>query len=430
MPPKASDPQENYSTMVIFAYAPTGLGHLRVTDALHDGMPFKTKTVVLGAQDMRITYIHRIMSTSQVGRFIFEWFQNGFGEDLFTGLYRNALRSNTKTVYEQVLTLIDQQYTPLKKVVCVCTHFSLAHQLAEIKPKIEAERKVEFNVVVQVTDDSPQGIWYIQGADLITVPSHETKKSLLSYGKDAGLKRAQFEVLPYPLSPLLTAPLSMGQFQQRLAQYNPNSMAKIHVSVPVSGAAVGLKYTENIISTLRRKSDRFIFHIVSKEALYTEDFLAKMKRRDYVKVYSSSSDREVVNAYEHMYKENIIGFEITKPSEQAFKTLISPRQVGGAIMLFTEPVGRQEYDNLIFMRKNELVPLAKEDKEMQYDCFRGLRLLDSYQESADHIMSLFEMNVFHAMSYCQKPSPQNEEQKDEIGSDGVKRFWKTIKRYL
>src|SRR5690606_13870665 len=131
-----SAPLENYSTMIIFAYAPTGLGHLRVTDALHDSMPFKSKTVVLGAQDKRITYIHRIMSISQVGRFIFEWFQNGLGEDVFTNIYRFLLRSNTDTVYKQVLTLIDQQYTLPKKIVCVCTHFSLAHQLAEIKSKI------------------------------------------------------------------------------------------------------------------------------------------------------------------------------------------------------------------------------------------------------------------------------------------------------
>lgn len=420
---------ETSTTMLIFTYAPTGLGHLRVTDALHDSMPFHSKAVLLGAQDKKITYIHRLMSSSKIGRFIFEWFQNGVGEQVFVNLYRNFLRRNTDTLLKQILTLIDQQYSLPKKVVCICTHFSLAHQLAEIKRQVEHERSVEFNVIVQVTDDSPQGIWYIQGADLITVPSYKTKTKLAHYGKIQGLKKTNMTVLPYPLSPLLTKHYTMTEFQRRASQYNPQSKAKIHVSVPVSGAAVGLNYLADLITTLHSISDRFIFHIVSKKAQYTETFLKNMERRAYINIYSSEIDRDVVNAYEQMYRDTCISFEVTKPSEQAFKTLISPRQVGGSILLFTDPVGKQEYDNLDFMQRNRLIPVDTINNKVEYSCYRGLRLLTEPTESAKLIHELLLKNHFFNMSECQMRFNKTDEQKDEIGWNGAERFWQSIKEF-
>lgn len=416
--------------MIIFTYAPTGLGHLRVTDALHDSMPFHSKAVLLGAQDKKITYIHRVLSSSRLGRFIFESFQNGIGEHIFVKLYRSFLRKNTDTIYKQILTLIDQQYIPPKKIVCICTHFSLAHQLAEIKEKVEKNRPVEFIIIVQVTDDSPQGIWYIHGADLITVPSYNTKAKLEQYGKEEGLKKVTFDVLPYPLSPLLTTQYSVTEYQRRLSQYNPESTAKIHVSVPVSGAAVGLEYLARVITKLHALSDRFVFHVVSKKVGYTEHFLKKMERRTYVKIYASPSDRAVVDAYEQMYREQCISFEITKPSEQAFKTLISPRQVGGSILLFTHPVGKQEYDNLDFMMRNRLIPNDSSEKEVDYQCYRGIRLLNDPEAAAELIYSLFMQGKFLHMTECPTNTIQTEEQKDELGWNGTQRFWQAIKNYL
>lgn len=418
------------STMIIFSYAPTGLGHLRVTDALHDSMPFNSKAVLLGAQDEKITYIHRILSSSQVGRFIFESFQKGIGEHIFVKLYRSFLRNNTETLIKQILTLIDQQYIAPKQILCVCTHFSLAHQLAEIKPEIEKKRQIEFKVIVQVTDDSPQGIWYVQGADIITVPSYNTKEKLEKYGREEGLKRTNFTVLPYPLSPLLTAYYSEDEFLKRTVQYNPKSMSKIHISVPVSGAAVGLEYLEQFITKLHGCSDRFVFHVVSKKARYTEVFLNKMKRRDYVRLYALDSDRAVVDAYEHMYTENYISLEITKPSEQAFKTLISPKQVGGSILLFTHPVGRQEYDNLDFMERNSLIPPFHTSEDTTYACYRGLRLLKDPVNAAQYIYKLLEDSQFTNMSECPIPLSKTQEEQNELGSNGTELFWTTMKKYL
>jgi len=69
----------------------------------------------------------------------------------------------------------------------------------------------------------------------------------------------------------------------------------------------------------------------------------------------------VVDLYEKVYEDNRILLEVTKPSEQSFKALISPTCIGGSILLFSEPVGRQEWDNISFLRRHNLIP----DKNVQ-----------------------------------------------------------------
>jgi hypothetical protein len=77
---------------------------------------------------------------------------------------------------------------------------------------------------------------------------------------------------------------------------------------------------------LHRENARFFFLVISKTAGFTQSFLKRMKRRDYVTVYESSHDKQVVEAYENLYKEKLISFELTKPSEQVFKALLSSEQ--------------------------------------------------------------------------------------------------------
>ncbi len=50
------------SLLLIFTYAPAGLGHLRVTDALYHGLPKGVQPVILGAHDRAVGAIHRFMS--------------------------------------------------------------------------------------------------------------------------------------------------------------------------------------------------------------------------------------------------------------------------------------------------------------------------------------------------------------------------------
>ena len=326
----ASDysPLLHKSLIIILAYSPAGLGHLRVTDALYHGLPREVTPVLLGSQDKWIRIIHRLCSIHPIARAIFEWMQNGYLAKIFTALYRSLLRSNTHTTYEQITTIIDQRVELPKTVLVVATHFGLAHQLAAIKEKVMKEKNVTVKLVVQVTDDTAQPIWCIPGADLIFVPSKKTKDELIQYAKLARLPAVNIQVNPYPLSPVFSKNLLGFAYEERQHQANPDSKSAIRVSIPISGAAVGTDFTTQVVEKLHKRSPRFVFYVVAKYAPFTQNFLKSINRYSFVNLYTSTDDRGVVDLYDRMYHSNIISLEITKPSEQAFKTLLNPFKRG------------------------------------------------------------------------------------------------------
>lgn len=425
------------SLLLIFTYAPAGLGHLRVTEALSKCLPRGGATILLGARDKNITILHRLTSVSDFGRKFGQWFQHGYQERVFTAVYRRLLRKNPVSVYHQMLTLIDSRLDKPKKIIVVATHFALAHQLAEVKEKLEKDRNVRIYLIVQVTDDSPQKIWYVPGADLTFVPSIYTKDKLDQYGKKTGLPAIDLEVNPYPLSPGLSGKLNRQQFDDRKEQLDPSGSNLIHVSIPVSGAAVGLTFYKHLMMNLHSLSSRFRFHIISKKAPFTESFLDSMSKLDYVTVFSSSSDREVVNYYDELYLKYVISLEITKPSEQAFKALLKPDENGGAILLFTRPVGRQEYDNINFLihhglipsssEKDKLLRMALDSEDFQvFKNFRGMELPHGSEICAKFIQYCLNDKIFTQMT-DERTKTENEKLYDhELGSRGSENFWEII----
>jgi hypothetical protein len=62
---------------LVFTYAPAGLGHLRVTDALVDSRPKDYPFVILGSYDEFITNAHRFSSTNPIAKWIYETSQYG-----------------------------------------------------------------------------------------------------------------------------------------------------------------------------------------------------------------------------------------------------------------------------------------------------------------------------------------------------------------
>ena len=261
------------SLLTIFAYAPAGLGHLRVTDALYHGLPKEATTpLLLGSQDNTITYLHRLMSLNPIIRDLTTWAERGIAENITTHIYRNILRSQTDVLYKQMLTIIDERYTPPTKVLVVATHFGLAHQLAAIKERLEKEKSIKMILVVQVTDDSPHHIWCVPGADLIVVPSEKTKEGLEKYAKKLGSK-IEFVVNAYPISPNLSKPLSESREEQRLLQTDLSKQVSTQVIIPISGAAVQTDYFTKLVTELHKRSSRFIFHIVLKNAPFTKRLL-------------------------------------------------------------------------------------------------------------------------------------------------------------
>lgn len=284
-----------------------------------------------------------------------------------------------------------------------------------------------------MTDDSPQFFWYVPEADLIFVPSEYTKNHLIELAREFDLKRVPISVNAYPVSPLLTKKLSDTGYEARIHQVSPSGN-KTNISLPVSGAAIGTKFLAEIIKGLHKLDKRYTFFIVSKEAYYTKDFISHMKRLPYVNLLTSDHDRTTVNNYENLLiKENIV-LEITKPSEQAFKALCTPQQSGGVILLFSKPIGRQEHDNLHFLRVRGMMPSKKEllalwehaknsediptlfNKAIKH--WRALRLPDEPHQAAGFINWCIAQKVFlKMMDY--KPESGNH----EIRSDGVEQFW-------
>lgn len=436
--------------ILVFSYAPAGLGHLRVTRALYGGLPKNVIPLLIGAQDKSISVVHRIMSVHPLARNIMEWMQDGVPEWIFSTIYRWNLRRNTKVLYSQMETVLDQRIELPQTILVVATHFGLAHQMAAVKRKLAQEKNVRIVLIVQVTDDSPQHMWYVPGADITFVPSERTKLRLEKYGKIARLPKLQFEVVAYPVSPLLNEVLSRDEIENKVSQVAPSAKSTIHVAIPISGAAVGTHYFSEIIELLHQRSNRFQFEIIAKAAEYTSSFLMKMGTKQFVKLHISTHDRGTVESYERVYRHNIIALEITKPSEQAFKALINPTHQGGSLLLFSEPVGRQEYDNLDFLRRHHLMPTHYEQRILwryseqkrtlsneTYQHYvisaihwRGLLLPKNPTAAANFIWWCFSEGILSAMMVARVTPERSDPNTNELNPHGVTEFWKRVTNYL
>jgi hypothetical protein len=436
------------SLMIIFTYAHTGHGHLRVTDALSNGLPEDVTPVLLGSFDKKIDAIHRFISIHYVTNQIMEWFQRGRPQDFFTFWYRRFLRSHTDVIYEQMKEVFQQRVDVPKKAVVVATHFGLAHQLAVVKKRLENEEGISITLVVQVTDDSPQHIWYVPGADIIFVPSIQTKKELQEYGIKARLEPVQIEALPYPISPLLGQNLNKSDYEFRLTQLSKFSGNEINIAVPISGAAIGMDFFRTLINLLHERSPDFQFHVVAQTVPFTLLFLNQIKHYPYVSLYTSRHARETVDLYDLLYRKEVISLEITKPSEQAFKALFRTDQRGGSVLLFSRPVGRQEYDNLNFLRRHGLI-FSQADRDMLWKKsaanqsigdygivklfegkgkMRGIEIPYDPVEASKFIWWCLSYGILEKIGQHGSLEPENSGL--ETRSDGVSLFWTRVASLL
>ena len=428
--------------VLVFALAKAGLGHFRVTDALYRGLP-SGAALLLGTQDDTIEWLHRFVTVHPITRAIGEWIQRGWPQDIFTYFYRDSLRHHTETLYNQMLTILDQRVEQPKRMLVVATHFALAHQMAAIKRKLMLKRGIEVILVVVVTDDSPQHLWAVSGADMTVVPSARTRNALRQYHESQRMAPTTWVVAPYPVSLKLGEHLHASRWEARQEQANPVSHTQIQVVIPIAGAAVQLDYFEKLVSLLSAE-ERLHFWIVSKQGPPTRMFLEKMLGRIRVSLVTSPHDRDVVRLYEQLYAKEVIMLEVTKPSEQAFKALIEPKRVGGSILLFSDPVGRQEHDNIQFLRRHNLIPdkdvqvslwhlafsgkhLAEATRQIAEELsgWRGLRLPEGAEESATFIRWCLREGIFAKM--LEFRGYQNH---SELSADGVKVFWEKVAEYL
>jgi hypothetical protein len=428
--------------LLILTYAPAGLGHLRITDSLYDGLPKTVNPVVLGSEDKSIQTIHRLTSIHPIGRAVFEWLQSGPLATTANRFYRWTLRFNTGVVYQEMCRLIEERLDPPRKILVVATHFGLAHKLAAIKEKLEREKGIPIVLVVFVSDDTFQHIWYVDGADLLVVTSNYIKRKYAAFGRGMG-KDLRIEVNPYPLNTHHVKPLGERQMADRKSQLQARSRQPIQVSIPVSGAAVGTLYFSHLIAALREKSERFRFHIVSKDAPFTRRFLAALEGKPWVDLHVGRKDREVVDLYDALLLNEVISLEVTKPSEQAFKALMGTRTRGGVVLLFAEPVGTQEGDNLFFLERHGLIPSAETNTQIwnlsgndgrmdarlrarlwkESRTWRGVRLPRGSKRSAEFIWWMLTSGLLARMISNNTVVRVADEKIGVLGMNGVSEFW-------
>lgn len=398
--------------LVISTYAPAGLGHLRVLDALMEVLPADFDSIVFSPSDETIESLHRIASQNILARKLMEWFQHGTPQTVFTKKYRNFLKNNVTDLFLEFTSLVKSQKTLPKTVIIVSTHFGLSHQLGVIKERLEKYLDIKIYLVVQVTDDSPQYIWYVDSADLIIVPSEKTAQKLQVYGKKEGLREVEFKVLPYPVIPSFSNSLSESKVSSRQDQYNPKSDETINIAIPISGAAVGMNFFIQLIENLRKLSNRFNFYIVCREAPFTKNFINKIKDKNYINVFISENYQEVVHMYNSVYQNNVISSEITKPSEQSFKALLDTKSIGGSFLFFAKPIGRQEYDNLNFLRRNNFLSSNLRATILPEDPIHCAKFIHRTYQSG------FLLKAFKKF----KSAPDS----SEIGDNGAVLFWQTV----
>jgi hypothetical protein len=407
--------------LLVFTYAPAGLGHLRVTDALVDSRPKKYPYVMLGSYDRFITGMHRFTSTNPIAKWIFTLSQYGLLEDLVTSVYRLILVSTGGQIYKQLKEIIDGR-PEVSEIWVISTHFGMAHQIGAIKERLMKDTGKIVRLIVQVTDDTSQHIWCIRGADLTFVPSLETKGEIEVYSKKRKMGLS-FAVAPYPLSPSLTDSLEDESLRSKafLSQTD-----QINVAVPISGAAVGLSFVSKLIASVGKQSNRFKFWVLVKKSIYTDLFISSLAKMSNVKLITGRNDNEMIYLYELLYQDNLIHLEITKPSEQAFKAILPPSLVGGSIILFTSPVGRQEYENLDFLEKQGL--LSGSSTPAVYP--RAVRLSKDPEIASEFILWSLKHGVFSKMSSSLFKFTPKASASGEVGAGGAKKFWEISEKYF
>lgn len=411
--------------LIVFTYAPAGLGHIRVANALIGGIPKDLPYVEFSPADNTTESMHRFSSLNVPARHVMEFFQRGAPESLFTKFYVKHLKKHTEDVSAQFVNLIKKQKERPEKVIIVATHFGLAHQLGFVKKDLEKVLDTQIFLVVQITDDSPQVAWYVDTADLIICPSKYTKESLHRFAVTNQMRRIETEVAPYPVDLDFAKALTKDKVAKRRFQFDPDRNSPIDIVIPVSGAAVGMEFFLHVMTRLHKKSSRFVFHVVCRKAPFTQSFISKVNHRAYVKLYTSAHYKTVVDMYKRVYMENVIAAEITKPSEQAFKALLSAESIGGSFLLLAEPVGRQEHDNMDFLQRHGFLPKGPGESSKPNN-LRGCVLPFGSKASAEVIWDLFKnkklLGAFD--NFVAKDS------NDETGDDGVVRFWDVVSTYF
>jgi hypothetical protein len=195
---------------------------------------------------------------------------------------------------------------------------------------------------------------------------------------------------------------------------------------------VGVDYLSSVIRLL--PEDNFHLTFVGQASPALRPLQAMVRERPSITLLKAGTSQATIDEYEKYYAAHVVGAEITKPSEQAFKVLAPHDRVGGNILLFARPVDLQEYENLAYLTRYHLIPTpeqhqklyqhAKSDsvptKELQTTAsgWRGLRLSEDPLVAAKFIIWCRK----HLFAHMGSTQPKEA----ELQPDGAACFWQTV----
>ncbi len=431
---------KSMSAQIVITTAPTGLGHIRVTNALVSGLPAGEKAHILGVQDESISFTYHLISTNYYLRKILEFTQtNPTAEKIVTPLLAYIQTRKVNETIQQLQHIITSENAD--KLIIVSTHAFIAHKISRIIRHNQVNIPVYHAVVV--TDDSPQRFWMVD-ADSIFVPSFQTKTKLETLFKEEHRKAPPITVAPYPINPKYCQLLEKPVLFNKTEQLTPDNPQKARICIPVSGAAVQLDFYKDLINELtcpdtRAECREFKFSIVTREGNYTRPFIEYFRENPEVIFHIGANDMQTVQLYDRLYEQvNPPSLEITKPSEQCFKVLTRPDTIAGPILLLTEPVGRQEYDNINYLERFKFLPDGETHHQLysrlctknypmninpfpQSNTWRALRLPTDPQAAALFIMNGYNSGIFLSMQ-----NYRGYQTTEELAPNGVEQIWQKV----
>jgi len=238
----------------------------------------------------------------------------------------------------------------------------------------------------------------------------------------------------FPQEPFYKNELQSELKTKRLQQLEPDYQGPIDIAIPLGGASSGMLFLADTIVDLKKNVPGIHPWTVFKDSKNAPTYSEKLAftEADIEKVFNND---ELVDALGKRFASNSPPtLVMVKPGELSNLLLNGPDQVGGAILLFTDPVGDQEVQNKRFFQSpqggqvlpkddenNNLIHLLlsvlknnnqqpTDAQQVQLDLFaekaqhwRGVSLPKSSYDAALFIYGMKKFGILKAMDNYKKP---------------------------
>ena len=333
------------------------------------------------------------------------------------------------------------------EVIFIYTHPDPAYIAGFYKHQLETKHGVKITNVLVMTDHfpaNPQFIWNLIDMDLIVAPDELTakltEKQLEYWAKimkprrlDRNAHLPKVVVSGFPQEPLYQQPINPNIIN-RQEQLDPKYEGPINIAIPLGGASPQMSFLADTILSLKKLIPQIkpwtLFKKHTKQS--DEIFVEKMHQAGATVETVQDNFQLVTRLCDNFNSDTLPALLIVKPGELSNLALFDPQQKGGVILLFTQPVGDQEVQNIHFLqsesggcvmpndRKNQqliqfLLKIAdqsqleiSESEQLSFirksaNNWRGLSLPKKPNDAAKFIFALRKFGILAVMSKYQKP---------------------------